>query len=822
MPAGATRLVVLLIFFVSGAAGLAYEVVWTRQLGLVFGVTTYAVSTVLAVFMGGLALGSALFGRWVDRRPNPLRVYALLEIGIGLYALLVPFLFDALRPVWVWLRQAELSPTTLALSRAVLAACVLLPPTTLMGGTFPVLMRWWVRSRSDVGRGTGVLYLVNTAGALVGCFSAGFFLIEHLGLRNTTRAAAFVNVMAALAAGLLARPVPPLPESETREETTSGGVPASAVTLALLAAGISGFTSLAYEVVWNRALLRYLYSSTYAFTTMLTTFLGGIAAGSALYTLWLRRLSHPVLVLAVLQALVGVGFFVSLGVFPYVDNLLDALLGREMHRFLHQLLRMVLGAGMILLPPTMLLGASLPLATDLSVRSLTTIGGSVGRVYAVNTFGSILGSLGAGFLLIPTIGMHATLTLLIAINLALGLVLAAAGAPSQRSRLISASAIAVVAVLVLWRMPPDSFAKTLAKKSVYYREGVTDTVAVSEAYGQRSMLYDDRRGTAGTASYQANYFLGHLPVLLHPGKPEKVLHICFGVGNSLSAVASHDDVLEIDSVELSPHTVEASRYFWSNSDVLSDPRVHTIIDDGRNFLMASNETYDVITLEPPEPFTAGVINLFTRDFYQDASDHLASDGVMMAWIPTGRAPLWQERMLFRSFADVFPYTTAWMLIDSPTVLLIGTKQPLTIDYQRLRERMNAGRVKRDMELIGVRSVDHLLSFFVFDDATFRKFVDGVQPVTDDRTVLDFTMPRYVGSGFGTHAYMNDRVKVGLWRPMVVSDTRKQSYLELRASVLPYLRNLEGWDSPENLQARIDQTRYPEIKMKSIREKDWQR
>jgi spermidine synthase len=742
------------------------------------------------------------------------------------YALLVPALFSALRFPYILLRQLDLSYPVLAFGRALLAALVLLLPATLMGGTFPILMRFWVRARGDVGRGAGLLYFVNTAGAIVGCLAAGFFLIESFGVSGTTRIAAAMNLGIAVIAGGLAQlrasrhaapGIAPLPGD-------ADGTPQAGVRIALFCIALSGFTSLGYEVIWTRALLRYLYNSTYAFTAMLAIFLAGIALGSAIYAGFLRRNGQPLLLFAILQLLVGLGFVASSMVFADLVSTSAKMLGGETIGSFGDALRvMFLRAGLILLPPTLFLGATLPLATAICARGLATLGYTVGRVYAVNTLGAILGSLAAGFVLIPAIGMQGTLTLLIALNFASALALAMAGVQSKPRRFLAGTAIAVVAAGALWLLPADLFSRTLplpGNKLVFYREGATDTVGVVEVAGQRVMYYEDRRGTAGTASFGWNFFLGHLPLLLHPGEPRKVLHICFGVGNSLSAVAAHEEVERVDSVELSPHVAETADYFWTNNHVIANPKVHEITDDGRNFVMASREMYDVIELEPPETFTAGVINLYTREFYRDALARLAPDGVMMQWIPVGESPLQEERMLFRAFSDVFPHATAWRQLDGGCMLLIGTKRPLAIDYLRLKEKMQRARVRRDLELSQVRDVDHLLSFFVFDEAAFAEFVHDAPPVTDDRTVLDFSMPRYLGSGFGLGVF-NLQAREGGRNPFHVTVERKTYYFEHRRSVVPYLTNL-GADTPEAIAARIEARMATPITHPRIAEADWRR
>jgi hypothetical protein len=249
--------------------------------------------------------------------------------------------------------------------------------------------------------------------------------------------------------------------------------------------------------------------------------------------------------------------------------------------------------------------------------------------------------------------------------------------------------------------------------------------------------------------------------------------------------------------------------------------VRTIIDDGRNFVMASRDTYDVILLEPPEIFTAGVINLYTREFYRDAAAHLAPDGVMMQWLPYAEAPLDEERMLFRAFYDVFPNATAWKLLDGGPVLFIGTKQPLSIDYQGLQAKMQGERVRQDLALIGVQDVDRLLSFFVFDTAAFRDFALAAPPVTDDRTVLDFSMPRYLGSGFGLGTFSMHVRRDGVGPFGAVVD-RAQYYFAHRSSIIPLLTNLGGED-PQAIQARVDALAKPNAPpLPPIPEQQWQR
>ncbi len=799
---------IALIFFLSGSAALVYEVVWMRQLTLIFGATTYAVSTILATFMGGLALGSYFFGRFSDRTQRPLLAYAALEVGIGAYALLVPALFQALRDPYVILYRLELSHPVLTLGRAVLAGAVLLPPTILMGGTLPILANYLIRKYGDVGKQTGLLYFVNTGGAVVGCALAGFYLIEHFGLLTTTRLVAATNFGLALLTAVVHFSSKPRQALQDQGATPLAlrGADISPLTarLTLICIGISGFASLAYEVFWTRALLRYIYNSTYAFTAMLAVFLLGLAIGSSLYVVLPYRKSRPALVFAALELGAGLSFLLSVWLFTDLRARASFFLGDHIGSFSDSVQVLVLRSGMILFLPAVFFGATLPLATEICAPQLEKVGRSVGRVYAANTVGAILGSLAASFVLIPTLGMQNTLALLIAINIAIaGALVFVEMRVFWRKAVVVGCAVAIL-FSVPQLLPTDVFRRTFTPAEfdlVFYHEGATDTVGVVERNGQRVIMYEDQRGTAATSTYPWNYVFGHLPVLLHPGEPTRGLHICFGVGNSLSAMAAHDSIETVDSVELSPHVLDAAHYFWSNNGVITNPKIRTIIDDGRNFAMASNKTYDVISIEPPETFTTGVINLYTREFYEDIENRLADDGVFVQWVPVGETALSEESMLLRAFYDIFPHATVWQHVTVPgPILLVGTKSPLQIDYQLLKQKVARPRVRRDLELSGVHGVDDLLAMFLFGPRVLEEILQGVQPVTDDRTVLDFSMPRNLGSGFGMGSFSFE-ARQDEKGPESIRSARSKFYLSKRKSILPFLTNI-GEEEPGAVARRI--------------------
>jgi spermidine synthase len=740
------RLLVLACYFLSGMCGLVYEVVWMRRLALTFGITVFATSTVLAAFMAGLALGSWLVARRIDRSPNPVRVYACLEIGIGAYALAVPAIFSALEPLYVAAaNHLEGRFLLFNLVRALLAFAALLLPTTLMGATVPAIGRYLVERSGAIGWSVGLLYALNTFGAVAGCVAAGFWLVPALGMSRTILITAATNI--AIGAALLAarigerspvRAAPPGPDGAP--------APGRLVWVAALVFACSGFSALAYEVVWTRVLVVYVHNTTYAFSVMLAVFLAGLALGDALLVPIYDRLRRPLLWLGAVQVAIGLSVVVAAA--AYVPLRAERLVLTSWQSALGI---MIWRSGLVLLPGALLFGMTFPLTARIVCREGERVGRALGMTYAANTVGAIGGSLAGGFLLVPFLGLRGTLVALSALNIGLG-ALCWLAATRGASRLVLAAA-AVALLAVPWRgLPASMFSEALepqAYKLIYYREGVTDTTGVWESRtdGHREVTYGDLRGTAGTHTDTRNRIQAHLAHLLHP-KPRRSLQICFGVGNTLAAAALHPEVEQLDCVELSPHVRETAAFFWTNANVLGDPRVHLIIDDGRNFLLRNRQLYDVITLEPPDIFTAGVVNLYTEEFYRLAARSLADDGLICQWLPVGEMSELDIRMLVQAFVRVFPETSLWEQGPNGPLLLIGTKVPLRIDAARLAERMQDPAVRADLVRIGMPQPSSFFPWLITGPAGTRRWLGDVPAVTDDRTVVDFATPKRLQSGFG--------------------------------------------------------------------------
>ena len=739
------------LFFASGTSGLLYQVLWMRLLALTLSVTVYAVSTVLCAFMAGLGLGAVIGGRLADRVRRPLVVYGLVEIAIGLSALATCFALFRLGPAYAWLySQLGGAGFPFVLGRFALAFVVLLVPCTLMGTTLPLLSRAVVTRRDDVASGTGILYAVNTLGAVGGCLAAGFVLIPSLGLTAVNALSAALNVgvgLLALARGrqLAAKNAasdrPPRPATAT-------------VALAAAAFGVSGFTAMGYEILWTRALESFAHNSTYAYSAMLATFLLGIAIGSAVVAPMADRLQRPLLALAAVEVGIGLSVIVSLRLYAHygtlVPRMADAVGG--LTSWVHAVALIFTEAGAVLLVTTLLFGASFPLAARAAVDSLDGLGTRIATVYAANTLGSVAGALVVGFVLVPALGVSRSFTALVTANVAVGAALALFAAGRGVARWLVGAGAVVVAVAAVTTVPSRLFEESFTQrfgKLLFYREEVTDTVMVTEAAGgERMIRYGDGRGTAGTMTVREDRIYAHI-ALLHLPEPRRVLSICFGVGNSLSSILQYPQVERVDAVELSPGVVDAAPFFArTNRTPLADPRVHLAIQDGRNFLLTSTTTWDAIRLDPPELHTAGVVNLYTREFFELARAHLAPGGVFSIWVNVVMTPEEDVRLLARTIADVFPYVSVWQGPLGYSWVFNGSVEPRPPDLTVLRRHFASPPVAADLDSIGIADPAAFLQYFVLAGPEVLEFAGAGPIVTDDRTRLDFSVPRSVDSFFG--------------------------------------------------------------------------
>ena len=758
---------VLLAFFLSGASGLMYELVWVRMLGLIFGHTVHAITTVLVVFMGGLALGSYLCGRRIDRVRHLLRTYAWLEIGVGAYALLTPGLIDAIRIVYLsYARRFDPSFEVLTLIQFALSVTVLLVPTALMGATFPVLTRFVTRDPASVGRRVGALYAWNTFGAVIGTYLVGFHLLPAFGMRSTLFATAVLNGAIGVMMLVAVRAWPETSASASDKQKPLARSKASAlvptgrpIALLMLGIALSGAVAMIYELAWTRALTLVIGSSTYAFTATLLSFLVGIAGGSAWAS---RRASRRPATLALFAGLQIAAGLLSLVVFALIDHLPDVfLLG---FRFSHAsgfifVLQITLSIVVMMLP-TFCLGATFPCVSQLVSTRLSRIGLDVSRVYASNTAGAILGSFAGGFLLIPLLGVQGTIRAAVAANLLAGLILFTDGAAGRRLKMGAAAAI-VGGMVALGAVPNwnlavmssgvstyahyyaeggASWRRLIGDRLLFYRDGISSTVTVHEGPEGRTLRVNGKTEAGTGVDMTTQLLIGHIPALLHRD-PKAALVIGLGSGVTVGAVTQHE-LDAIDVVEIEPAVIEASAFFVEeNSHALSDPRVRTTVADGRNFLFTTPDRYDLIVSEPSNPWIGGIATLFTVEFLEQARARLTSDGVMAQWVQGYAMAPEDLQMIAATFQTVFPHASLWMPLPGD-FLLVGTLGPQIVDLGRIRDRLTSGAgLRQDFARSGLATAEAIFKVFALNEQDLVRLGKGATLNTDDLLPLEFSAPR---------------------------------------------------------------------------------
>ena len=708
------RLAVYAMFFLSGAAGLIYEVVWARQLVLVFGNTTQAVSAILTGSFGGLAIGSVVGGRIADRVRHPLRLYGILEIVLVGVVLLTPLLFRGLHELYRsgYAGFAD-APLVLALVRYGLALLALAPATVLMGATLPTLSRHLARRRGELGAAFGRLYAMNTIGAIGGTFIAGLVLIELVGLTGALVVGATGSGLAGVAAILLDRRAGSAGRDEPVERRASAS-PSGARRLALVVAFVSGLTSLGYQLLWTRLLASGSGNTTYVFTLILGVFLVGIAVGAAVISRRMGRLPSAVAVLGAMQLVVAAIVLAGLVVLSgFVTGL----------PFIARVL-------LVVLPATLALGITLPLASTLVGGDDEGIGRDAGQLLGANTLGAIGGTFVVPFALVPTIGSTRSVVVLVAVNVALGLALLAisagerAAVPRWRrpARLAGGvlAAAAVAGLLVptpLVRDPGE--ARLLREGSLL--AAAEDEIAAVQAGGSpraRSLLVG---GTGMTRLTVDAKLMAYLPIITRPDA-ERMLVIAFGMGSTYRSglIAG----LEVDGVELVPSVLDMFRYFYDDAaEVVADPDGELIVTDGRNFVELSDRVYDVITVDPPPPIeSSGTSVLYSREFYVAAAGRLRPGGVRMEWMPYGQS-VDEFRSHVRTFADVFAHV---VIAFGPTrrgVYMLGSALPLAVERDAVHEVLARSGVFADL----VDTVDAPVTGF----GEWAAIVDGLAWIEGD-------------------------------------------------------------------------------------------
>jgi spermidine synthase len=757
-PVGATfRAAVTAIFFASGAASLILQVVWFKQLQFVLGSTTLSVSVTVASFFFGLSIGSSLGGRVADAVTRPLRAYGFLELILALVSFAVTA-FLSHWSTWVGWMSPMLSldssarlPLIVILSLATLSL-----PTILMGATLPCLVRFLARSRSELANQIGLLYGFNTLGAAIGTLGVGFVLIGLLGVNGSSLVASIVYACVGGFGLLAARHEHPLPVKERkREEVQIERSRVGTATLLIWLFACSGFVSIAYEVVWFRFLTNISTSSIYAFSGMLSTYLFGLVIGALVCARFLASRKDQLLrYFAITQFGIAVAATLTLAILGKATTL-RALLYPIVSALVPVRAQMLLGDDVsffficivALLLPTTLIGISFPLASELTVMRMSALGRRIGTLYALNTIGGVLGSLTAGFVLIPYLGSQWALNALILMNMLLFAAIAASQ-PGLLTSLWRQGAIALTVVVVSFLvLGPHYLERQLTAfngaKVLELRESREATFAVleyeQEATGKYQQLLVNSRSYASNRLEGRRYMaaLGHYPLLLHTGPSDTAAVICIGTGTTVGAVTTHEELQSVYAIDLAPAVFDFARHFVPiNKRFHDNPRVHKVVADGRHYLLTSGNTFDVITLEPPPPHDAGMVNLYTEEFYALAKRRMRHGAILAQWVPIdiGRGVL--PKMILKAMLAQFKHVSLW-LPDRMEGVAIASDEPMQIDRDVLAMRMSAPAVADDLTAIGLRSPEHLLATFVAADETLAAYLGEAPSLTDDRPRIEY-------------------------------------------------------------------------------------
>ena len=783
-----------------------YEVLWTRVLLSIFGATVYASGTVLTSFMFGLALGSWLAARFGDLlKSSPLRVYGFLELAIGIYALLFPFILQGINSTYTAaFGQYSGSLYVLSLIRFMLAFLALFIPATLMGATLPVITRHAVTGLSSLGKELGRLYAVNTIGAACGTFVTGYIFIEWMGIRNTTLVAVILNVLVFVGALLLAH----LLETRGDREVTSVNAtiaenhspkrkdpkrkdqakkqrkqdrdkshkmspakPRAALVhtfidrnVIVLVLAISGCCALAYEVLWARILVYILGNFVHSFSVMLAAFLTGIALGSYILGRTCDRLRRPWVWLAGCQAVIGLSALLLFPVFGQLLVFRDAFLESlstssslaDYRDPWWEFTAWKVGVTFLLmLVPTFCMGASFPLANRLYIQTMNRVSRGVGLLYAGNTLGGIVGAFLASFVLIPWLGIRDSVLVMVILNLGGAALLVARreGRWQIKPTVLAGGSVAVVALFAVLTVPATIFFPIYAsaesgKRLTYVRETVAGTVTIHETPNGFRVIDINGLNVAGTkfGFLCTQKLQAHFPLLMHPD-PRRIMQIGFGTGGTCFSVSLHQEVQNIDCVEINPGVIAAAPHFEEINHGIyrpgEEPRVKVIIEDARNFVAATQNKYDVILSDSIHPRFTGNGLLYTKDYYELCAEVMHEDGVLSTWLPTAYLGPQEYKAIIRTIQSVFPHVLIWYMnntVEGYTIVM-GSRTEWKIDFDQLAERISRPALAADLKAVHLENIYDFLDCIAMGGTQVEKYLGAGLLNTEDRPIIEFRAPR---------------------------------------------------------------------------------
>jgi spermidine synthase len=765
-------------FFVSGGTGLAYEVLWSRHLSLFFGSTTEAVSVVLAVFMLGLGAGGHIIGRRVDRSTSPARLYGLLELGVGLWALVTPLLLQVVTGTWA-AAASRLEPGLVAgtLLKALLSAVVLLPPAIAMGGTFPALVRAVSATRERAPGAVSVLYALNVLGAVLGSLLAGFVLPEVFGERGSMLLTGLVNVLLGTLVIGAARGLEPQASASTsaREGLLSslrllGASSGGRFVLAGLV--VSGLTTMIVEIVFVRILGLVFGVSSYSFTLVLAVFLAGLGLGALATGLLARRRAPKPADFALVEVGVAALTALALAGTPLVPRIVAWVRQWPELSFGEVLLAKAIIATAFLLPLAVVAGLGVPVLIGALADDVARLGRLVGDAYLVNTVGTVAGSLLTGFVLVPLLGTEESLRIAFVLSAgtaAWGL-LSLGGSRGRRFGGVATMA-AALPVLLLSRWPAslylvsdtdaapppktsrfqlEGYLAASPRELLFLREGRNGTVSVAQTARSRVLFVGAHPDASDGYDMATQQFVSVVALSAHRA-PADVLVVGYGSGVSVEAALRVPGVRRVDGIEIEKAVLDASPFFHHvNAKAERDPRARYVLDDARGYLAGTRRSWDVIVSEPSNPWRAGVANLFTADFYRSAKGRLRPGGLFAQWLQLYSIDEYCVKMVLRTLSSSFSEVQVWWL-DAGDVVVLASDAPIRVSRARADSLLEGPFREDRLRYARIGTVPEFYARFLLDTPAVRSFV-GRGPIhTDDRPLLEFEAPRAVFRSSGQEA-----------------------------------------------------------------------
>ncbi len=754
---------VMLIYFCSGVCSLIDEVVWARLMKLTLGNTVYASSIVVSVFMGGLALGALIMGRYADRLRRPLRSYAILEMCATISALSLPwglrFADGAYR--WFFVRYGA-SPAGLLSMQIMVSAGLLLVPAMVMGSTLPLLGRYVTTLQDRVGRLVGRLYALNMLGAALGCFLAGFVLIRLVGVMGSLYVAASVNLLVAFGGWTLSR-IHDVAR-EPAPETAAAQLPGTGIEEAewprryvlMLAFFVSGLVSIGYELIWMRSIVFRLGCFTYVFSAVLTLYLVGNVIGAWIASRLTRRLKRPAVGFGVsltCLGLLGVLYFPlfsgwHLKAAPYVFPLFGGLL--EVSAFREVGVPLVHSAFLFLLP-AITMGIGFPLALQAWSRYRHKAGRTTGTVYGANTIGAVLGGVVTGFVLIPLAGAQVSITVLGLVAIWLGaMMIQMFGAKVSLARRMGYLAVPVLLSIAAVVIPSDAIGRGLiqVKNStlVAVKEGVTTTVSVHEVIGadKRELflavaaipIAGDERNIRS-----AQKTLGHLGVLLNKNARE-VLSVGFGSGETTWCLAQHD-LQRIDCVEIAPELVQVALKYFRHINLGDelDREVNMLYMDAKNYLHLTDKRYDIIINDADAPSQPGSAPMFAREHFQSALEHLNPGGLFITKLHLTSISQSSFDSILGTFLEVYPHLTVWFPTTRPYIFfyLVGSGQEQLFSPRYVEDELQKENVRKSADYMNLGDNLDLFSWYVGDGNDVRRYLGDFHVNSDYTPFVEFNL-----------------------------------------------------------------------------------